>query len=86
MGEGIGRDIQYIPITIEEFKDGMKAAGLLSSYVWLFGYLFKEVLGNADNQVISHDIERVLGRKATGFEQYVENTLATGVWNQEIGV
>ncbi len=86
MEQGIGRDIQYIPITIEEFKDGMKAAGLPASYVWLFGYLFKEVLGNADNQVISHDIERVLGRKATDFKQYVENTLATGVWNQEVGV
>lgn len=84
MAERIGRDIQYIPISIEEFKEGMKAAGLPDSYVWLFGYLFKEVLGNPDNQEVSKDVESVLGRKATSFEEYVHKTLATGVWNQAI--
>ncbi len=62
----------------------MKEAGLPDSYVWLFGYLFIEVLGNADNQVVSHDFERVLNRKATSFEEYVQKTLATGVWNHVI--
>lgn len=62
----------------------MKAAGLPDSYVWLFGYLFKEVLGNSDNQEVSNDVEKVLGRKATSFEAYAQKTLATGVWNQAI--
>ena len=84
MANGIGRHIQYQPITIEEFKEGMKAAGLPDSYVWLFGYLFKEVLGNADNQTVSNDVERVLGRKATDFKEYVDKTVPTGVWNQEV--
>ena len=84
MAQGIGKDIQYIPISIDEFKDGMKAAGLPDSYVWLFGYLFQEVLGNPDNQEVSHDVESVLGRRATSFEEYAQKTLATGVWNQEI--
>ncbi len=84
MSKGIGKELQYRPISIEEFKEGMKAAGLPDSYVWLFGYLFKEVLGNPDNQTVSHDVERVLGRKAISFEEYVERTLATGIWNQEV--
>lgn len=84
MAKGIGKEIQFQPITIEEFKAGMKAAGLPDSYVWLFGYLFKEVLGNPDNQVVSHDIEQVLGRKATTFNEFVEKTLATGVWSQSV--
>ncbi|OEK07221.1 NmrA family NAD(P)-binding protein [Roseivirga misakiensis] len=84
MADGIGRDIQYIPISIEAFADGMKAAGLPDSYVWLFSYLFKEVLGNPENQDVSHDIEKVLGRKATDFKAYVEKTVKTGVWNQAI--
>lgn len=86
MAQGIGRDIRYIPITIEKFKEGMKAAGLPDSYVWLFGYLFKEVLGNPDNQAVSSDVERVLGRRATSFEEYVQKTLATGIWNQEVNI
>ncbi len=84
MEQATGRDIQYIPISIEEFKEGMKAAGLPDSYIWLFGYLFKEVLGNPDNQVISDDVERVLGRKATSFEEFAQKTLATGVWSQPV--
>lgn len=84
MSEGIGRVIRFQAISIEEFKAGMKAAGLPDSYVWLFGYLFKEVLGNPDNQVISHDIEKVLGRPATGFSEFVKKTVTTGIWNQSV--
>ena len=84
MAAGIGKEIHYQPISIEEFKDGMKAAGLPDSYVWLFGYLFEEVLGNADNQVVSHDVQKVLGREATDFRDYVAKTVTTGVWNQEV--
>lgn len=86
MAAGIGKEIHYQPVSIEEFKDGMKAAGLPDSYVWLFGYLFEEVLGNADNQVVSHDVQKVLGREATDFKEYVAKTLATGVWNQESSI
>lgn len=84
MAGGTGREIKYLPISLEEFKGGMKAAGLPDSYVWLFGYLFSEVLGNPDNQEVSADVERVLGRKATDFREYVEKTVSTGVWNQKI--
>jgi uncharacterized protein YbjT (DUF2867 family) len=84
MAKGIGRDIQYAPISIEEFKAGMKAAGLPDDYVWLFGYLFQEVLGNPDNQEVSQDVEKVLGRKATDFNTFVERTAATGIWNQPV--
>ena len=84
MAEGVGRDIVYVPISIEEFKGGMKAAGLPDSYVWLFGYLFEEVLGNPENQEVSDDVQRVLGRKATDFSAYVAKTASTGIWNQSI--
>jgi len=84
MAQGIGRDIRYIPITIEEFKEGMKTAGLPDFYVWLFGYLFQEVLGNPENQEISHDVEKVLGRIATSFDEYVAKTVDTGIWNQNV--
>ncbi|MFY0593544.1 NmrA family NAD(P)-binding protein [Roseivirga sp.] len=84
MAEGIGRDLQYIPISIEAFAEGMKGAGLPDSYIWLFSYLFEEVLGNPENQDVSHDIEKVLGRKATDFKEYVEKTVKTGVWSQSI--
>ncbi|MEL6699889.1 MAG: NmrA family NAD(P)-binding protein [Bacteroidota bacterium] len=82
MADEIGQPIQYVLISIEEFKEGMRQSGLPESYVWLFGYLFQEVLGNPDNQNISHDVEKVLGRPAIDFETYARTTAHSGVWNQ----
>jgi len=79
-----GRAINYEPVTIEAYKEGMKNAGLPDGFVWLFGYLFEEVLGNAKNQTISTDIERVLGRKAKDFSEFAEEMAQSGIWNQEI--
>ncbi|MBU2973241.1 NmrA family NAD(P)-binding protein [Zobellia sp. B3R18] len=81
MAKAADRSIQYIPISIEEFKEGMLQAGLPDSYVWLLGYLFKEVLGNPDNQEISNDVAKVLGRPAIDFKSYASQTAKSGIWN-----
>ncbi|MEN8250502.1 MAG: NmrA family NAD(P)-binding protein [Bacteroidota bacterium] len=84
IAKGTFREIQFHPISIDEYSDGMKAAGLPDAYVWLFSYLFKEVLGNPENQDVSQDVEKVLGRKATDFSKFVTKTADTGVWNKPI--
>lgn len=81
IAEAIDKHIQFVPISIDAFKEGMRKAGLPDSYVWLFGYLFKEVLGNPDNQEVSDDIAKVLGRPAKDFESYAKETAATGIWD-----
>ncbi|MGB5357799.1 MAG: NmrA family NAD(P)-binding protein [Eudoraea sp.] len=78
------RDIQFQAISIEEYEEGMKAAGLPEDYVWLFSYLFREVLGKPENQVVSNDIEKILGRKAKDFTEFVHRTSKTGVWNLKV--
>ncbi|MFP2997285.1 NmrA family NAD(P)-binding protein [Spongiivirga sp. MCCC 1A20706] len=83
MAKASNRELQYVPISIDEFKEGMRKAGLPDSYVWLFGYLFKEVLGNPDNQEISYDLEKVLGRKAIDFTEYAAKVAKSGVWSQK---
>ena len=81
---GTGKTIQYQAVTLEEYSSMMKAAGVPSDYIWLFDYLFREVLGKPDNQVVTNDVEKVLGRKATDFKEYVRITAQTGVWNQSL--
>jgi hypothetical protein len=76
-----GRTIGYEPISLEAYTEGMKAQGLPEAYVWLFGYLFKEVLGNPENQTVSHDVEKVLGRKAIDFSAFAKAEAKKGVWN-----
>ncbi|SEL09053.1 Uncharacterized conserved protein YbjT, contains NAD(P)-binding and DUF2867 domains [Aquimarina amphilecti] len=84
MAEATNKHIQFVPISIEEFKEGMKKAGLPDSYVWLFGYLFQEVLGNPENQEVSDDVAKVLGKPAIDFETFAKQTAATGIWNQNV--
>jgi len=84
IAERTEKEIKFQAISIEDYKEGMKAAGLPDDFVWLFSYLFREVLGNQDNQVVSNDIEGVLGRKALDFSEFVKRTTETGIWNQSI--
>jgi uncharacterized protein YbjT (DUF2867 family) len=76
-----GRDLKYQAVSLEEYSGMMKTAGLPSDYIWLFDYLFREVLSKESNQVVTSDVERVLGRKPTDFRDYVQKMAKTGVWN-----
>ena len=84
MSNKLGRTIRYQPISMEEFKSGLTEAGVPDAVIWLLSYLFTEVLGHSENQTISNDVERILGRKPITFEEYVDETVASGVWNQEV--
>lgn len=84
IAEGTGKPIHFQAVSQAEYNQMMEAAGVPSDYIWLFDYLFREVLGNPNNQVITQDVQKVLGRPATDFTAYVEVTARTGVWNQTI--
>lgn len=81
IAKGTGRDITYQAISLEEYTAIMHESGLPSDYIWLFEYLFREVLNNEKNHIVSSDVEKLLGRKAIDFSDYVKNTVKTGVWN-----
>lgn len=81
---GTGRHLQYQAVSLEEYNSMMKSAGVPADYIWLFDYLFREVLSNEKNQEVTSDVEKVLGRKATDFKEYVQKTVEAGVWNQSI--
>ncbi len=81
---GTGKKIHYQAVSLETYNSIMKSAGLPSDYIWLFDYLFREVLSNEKNQEVTSDVEKVLGRKATDFKEYVQKTLRTDVWNQTL--
>lgn len=84
ISKATGKSISYRAITLDEYTESMKTAGLPADYIWLFEYLFREVLGNSDNQVVSNDVERVLGRKAKDFSEFAAETAETGVWDQSV--
>ncbi len=79
-----GKPIAFQAVTQEAYNKAMKAAGLPEDYIWLFDYLFREVLSKPENQVVTRDVERVLGRPATDFTAYAKKTAAAGIWDQPV--
>ena len=84
ISEATGRAISFTAISLPAYTNAMKQQGVPADFVWLVEYLFSEVLGNPGNSEITNDIEKVLGRKAIDFSDYVKATVKTGVWNQSI--
>ena len=82
IGVASGRNINFTPITLPAYINTLKEVGVDSDYVWLINYLFSEVLDAPGNDVISNDIEKVLGRKARDFSEYAQVNAATGVWHE----
>ena len=79
-----GRNINFEPVTLPAYINVLKEVGVDSDYVWLINYLFSEVLDAAGNDVISNDIEKVLGRKARDFSEYAQITATTGIWDKTL--
>ncbi len=79
-----GRDIQFTPISLPAYSDIMREQQVPEDFIWLINYLFTEVLGIEGNNVVTNDVEKVLGRKPVDFSDFVRETAKTGVWNQSI--
>lgn len=83
ISKACGRSIEFQSITLEENVNMLRMYQLPEDHIWLFNYLFEEVL-DGRNATISNDIEKILGRKATDFSEFVKTTAATGVWNTPV--
>ena len=80
-----GREIKFSPSSLEDYTDMLGKLGVPEDYIWLIEYLFSNVLAAPGNNVVTDDIEEVLGRKPIDFIEYAEEAAKTGVWNQQIG-
>ncbi|MEQ8477458.1 NAD(P)H-binding protein [Fulvivirga sp.] len=77
-----GRELQFTPISMDAYVNMLKQANVPDDYIWLINYLFTEVLDAESNNVITGDIEKVLGRKPKDFSDYTQETAKSGVWNK----
>ncbi len=84
VSQATDREIVFTPISLPAYTKMLREQGVPEDYVWLIDYLFTEVLDNPDNQLITNDVEKVLGRKPIDFSDYVKETAATGIWNQAV--
>jgi uncharacterized protein YbjT (DUF2867 family) len=78
MARAIGREIAYVPISVEDYAAGAAEHGVPEEFVGFLTYLFAEVLGN--NAYLTDSVQRALGREPRDFADYARATAATGVW------
>lgn len=78
IGEAIGRPVQYIPLTDEQFSEGMKAY-MSPAYIGLLLGIYGSVRAGW-TEVVSEDVPKLLGRPAITLEQFVQDHRA--VWEQ----
>ena len=76
-----GRDIAFTAITLDEYEKMLREYEVPEDIIWLISYLFTEVLLIEKNSIVTHDIQKVLGRKAKDFAEYARETASTGIWN-----
>ncbi|MBT8352342.1 MAG: NAD(P)H-binding protein [Deltaproteobacteria bacterium] len=81
ISEVTGRDIAFTAITLDEYEKMLREYEVPEDIIWLISYLFTEVLLVERNSIITHDIQKVLGRKAKDFAEYARETASTGIWN-----
>ena len=74
------RPIRFTAIPLEEFTDGLAAAGLSRDEVSLVSYLFATVL-DGRNSSLTDGVEQALGRPPRDFADYARETAKTGIWS-----
>lgn len=74
------REITFQPMSLPTYIEMLRTHQVPEDHLWLIDYLFDQVL-DGRNASVTHDIEKVLGRKAKSFATYVKETAATGIWN-----
>lgn len=80
IAKATGRDITFQPLSLDEYTEMLRQYQVPEDHIWLANYLFTEVL-DGRNASVKHDIEKVLGRKAKDFSDYVKAAASKGVWN-----
>jgi uncharacterized protein YbjT (DUF2867 family) len=75
-----GRDIRYVPVSIDEHEAAAAEQGVPGEVIDLLTYLFSEVL-DGRNARLADGVRRALGREPRDFIDFARDAAASGVWN-----
>jgi uncharacterized protein YbjT (DUF2867 family) len=77
--QATGREIRYVPVSIEQYAAAAAEQGLPGEVIDLLRYLFGVVL-DGRNAHLADGVQRALGRQPRDFSDYARATAATSVW------
>ncbi|MGW3347812.1 NmrA family transcriptional regulator [Nonomuraea rubra] len=76
------REVRYLPVTPEQFVSSLTGRGVPVEYATHLTGLLVEVF-DGRRASTTDTVERVLGRPARDFTEYVRETAATGIWDAD---
>jgi uncharacterized protein YbjT (DUF2867 family) len=82
IGTAAGREIRYVPVSIEEHAAAAAQHGVPGEVVDLLTYLFSEVL-DGRNARLADGVQRALGREPRDFSHYSREAAARGIFDQQ---
>jgi uncharacterized protein YbjT (DUF2867 family) len=77
--EAAGREVRFVPVTMEQYASVLAEHGMPEEVVSLLAHLFTEVL-DGRNAHLTDGVRRVLGREPRDFADYARDTATTRVW------
>ena len=80
ISDAIGHPVKYTRIPVDAYINALNEQGVPQELQWLLRELFSEVFDGRNSNVMP-GVEEALGRRATDFNNYVQKTIASGVWN-----
>jgi uncharacterized protein YbjT (DUF2867 family) len=78
-----GRDIRYVPVSIEEFAAAGAEQGMPAEVIDILTYLFGEVLDGRNSHTMD-GVQRALAREPRDFREFARDAAASGVWNAPV--
>jgi uncharacterized protein YbjT (DUF2867 family) len=80
IAEAMGREVRYVPVSLEEHATEATEHGVPAEVVELLTYLFAEVV-DGRNASTTDGVRRALGRQPKDFADYTREAATSGVWN-----
>ena len=80
-----GREIRYLPVSIEDFAAGLEEQAVPGEWIELLVYLFHEVLDGRNAHLVD-GVQRALGREPRDFADYARDAAARGVWTPALAL
>lgn len=76
LSKATGRQIDYVPVTLDDFRAGLEAAGAPAEFADLLS-----LITDGRNAHLVTGVEEVLGRKPRDFADFAREAAAAGVWD-----
>jgi uncharacterized protein YbjT (DUF2867 family) len=82
IGQACGRDLRYVPVTIDAFVQAAYQ-DMPDDVAAFLGYLFGEVL-DGRNAHLTDGVQQALGRPPRDFADYARAAAGSGVWDVDV--